>query len=281
MYAAIHLLRRYLEAGFLFFDQYYKMKDVEKPVPPGKWLRPAVFAPFTTLAAAQSTRHGGVSSGPYTSMNLGKSTDDDPACVAENRRIFCAGLGFQPEQLAWSYQVHGDLVRLALEPGGAEGYDALVTHLPGILLAVSVADCTPVLIYDARHQVVAAVHAGWKGSAAQLVGKTLRLMRDHYDTEGADCYAFVGACIDVCSFEVGAEVAEAFDDSVKRFDAQRGKFMVDLKQANARQLLNFGVPETQLEISPYDTFRDHAHFFSHRADKGTTGRMLAAIGMLP
>lgn len=243
-------------------------------------IQPKIFAQFPNLAAAQSTRHGGVSPAPYHSLNLGKSTADDPANVVENRRRFCASLGFQPAQIAWSKQVHGDQIRLITEPGGAEGFDALVTNVPGILLAVSVADCTPILVYDARQQAMAAIHAGWRGTVAEIVAKTLIFMQKAFGTSGEDCFAYIGACIDECSFEVGDEVAVAFTEPFKRFDAQAGKFFVDLKKANAAQLLAFGIPEAQIEISPYCTMRHSTDFFSHRKDKGLTGRGLGVIGLL-
>ncbi len=240
---------------------------------------PTIFAQFPNIAAAQSTRHGGISPAPYYALNLGKSTADDPANVAENRRRFCAALGFETAQMAWSRQVHGDQIRQATAPGGSEGFDALVTNVPGILLAVSVADCTPILIYDARQQAVAAIHAGWRGTVAGIVAKTMKYMEQAFGTQGTDCFAYIGACIDECSFEVGDEVAEEFTESFKRFDVERGKFFVDLKKANAAQLLGFGVPQNQLEISPYCTVVHHSDFFSHRKDGGVTGRGMGVIGL--
>ena len=241
--------------------------------------RPVVFQQFDHVVAGQSTRHGGVSPAPWHSLNLGKSTDDALANVAENRRRFCAALGFQVDQMAWSRQTHGDQIRLVTTPGGSEGFDALVTNVPGILLAVSVADCTPILLYDAKNKAIAAVHAGWRGTAAQLVAKTLDFMAEQFGTQGVHCYAFIGACIDECSFEVGDEVAAAFDADFKRFDPESNKFFVDLKRANAAQCLAFGIPPSQLEISPYSTVLDNGDFFSHRKEQGVTGRMLGVIGM--
>ncbi|MBV6439953.1 MAG: peptidoglycan editing factor PgeF [Haliscomenobacteraceae bacterium CHB4] len=241
--------------------------------------QPSIFRRFPRLVAAESTRHGGVSPAPYDSLNLGKNTGDDPANVAENRRRFCAALGFSTEQMAWSMQVHADQVLLVTEAGGAEGYDALITGQPGILLAVSVADCTPVLIFDSKNEAVGAVHAGWPGTAARLVEKTLQRMAEAFGTEGRDCYTYVGTCIDECSFEVGEEVAFRFDTAFKWYDATRGKFMVDLKKANTAQLQAFGIPDDQIEISPYSTVLDNVDYFSHRKEKGTTGRMLAVIGL--
>lgn len=241
--------------------------------------KPSVFSRFPRLVAAESTRHGGVSPAPYASLNMGKNTGDDPANVAENRRRFCAALGFSTAQMAWSVQVHADRVLHVTEAGGAEGFDALITDRPGILLAVSVADCAPILIFDSKHEAMGAVHAGWPGTAARLVEKTLQRMAAAFGTEGRDCYAYVGTCIDECSFEVGEEVAVRFDAAFKRFDVARGKFMVDLKKANAAQLQAFGIPEGQIEISPYSTVLDNGDYFSHRKEKGTTGRMLAVIGL--
>ena len=228
--------------------------------------------------AAESTRHGGVSLGPYQSLNLGKSTDDDPAHVLENRRRFCAALGFQPEQLAVSRQIHGDHILRVDGPGQFEGFDALVTDQPGILLAVSVADCTPILIFDQKHRVVAAIHAGWRGTVAGLVGKTLQRMAAEFSSVGTDCWAYVGTCIDECLFTVGEEVAAVFGDDFKRFDAEKRQFVVDLKKANLHQLLAFGLPADQTEVSHFSTVLHNDRYFSHRHAGGVTGRMLAVIG---
>jgi polyphenol oxidase len=198
--------------------------------------------------------------------------------VAENRRRFAAALGFEPEQLAWSFQVHGDAIWQAEAPGGTEGCDALITNQPNVILAVSTADCTPILIWDNRHRAAAAIHAGWRGTVAQLVTKTLNQMAKRYGTDGTDCYAYVGTCISLTHFEVGDEVAAQFAPALKVWDEQRSKYRVDLKRANALQLLDFGIPPQQIELSPYCTIGDQQDYFSHRASGGTTGRMLSVIG---
>ncbi len=242
--------------------------------------RPAIFTRFPHLTAAESTRHGGVSPTPYHSLNLGKSTGDSPENVAENRRRFCTALGFESAQLAWSKQVHGDLIWSLTQPGGAEGFDALVTASPGVLLTVSVADCVPVLIFDSKNEAVAAIHAGWRGTVVGIVRKTMEHMATQFGTQAADCFTYIGTCIDECSFEVGEEVAEAFDEAFKRWDTERSKFFIDLKKANAAQLYAFGIPASQVEISPYSTVLHNADYFSHRLEKGMTGRMMGGIGLL-
>lgn len=241
--------------------------------------KPAIFEPFPHLIAAESTRHGGVSPAPFHALNLGKSTADNPDNVAENRRRFCAALDFETNQLAWSKQVHGTDIRHVTSPGGAAGFDALISAEPGVMLAVSVADCTPILIYDAKNRAVAAVHAGWRGTVGAIAAETLLRMQAEFGTSGADCRVYIGTCIDECSFEVGEEVAEAFRADFKRWDAERQKFFVDLKKANLAQVLDFGVPETQFEVSPFSTVLHNEDYFSHRHEKGTTGRMMAVIGI--
>jgi len=242
-------------------------------------IKPVIFGQFDGVSAGQSTRHGGVSPAPYYTLNLGKSTGDAQENVVENRRRFAAALGFNPAQMAWSRQVHGDAIKLVTEPGGDEGYDALVTNVPGILLAVSVADCGSILIYDRENQAVAAIHAGWKGTAAGIVSSTLKFMAHHFGSRAETCYAYLGACISANAFEVDEDVASQFADPFKRFEPQRQKHLVDLKSANAAWCLDFGIPQAQIELSALCTVGDNEYFFSHRKEKGLTGRGMVGIGV--
>jgi len=239
---------------------------------------PSLFTAFPNLVAAESTRQGGVSPAPYDSLNLGINTEDDPANVEANRSLFFAELGLSADRVASSYQVHGSQILTATAPGRYEGYDALITDQPNQFVTVTVADCTPILIYDSRTGAVAAVHAGWRGAAAEIVRQTLTAMRQAFGTEPVDCHAYVGTCIDACSFEVGAEVAAAFPENVRRYDEAVQKHFVDLKTANAQQLIASGVPAGQIEISPFSTVSDAGEYFSYRREGGKTGRMLAIIG---
>lgn len=239
---------------------------------------PFIFSQFNHLIAAESTRHGGVSSPPFSSLNLGINTQDSFENVQTNRAIFFQQLGIEETQFASSFQVHGAEVQIVEKGGRAEGYDALVTNQPNVFVGVTVADCTPILIFDSKQLAVGAVHAGWRGTVAEIVHKTLVTMAETYGTQAKDCFAYVGTCIDECSFEVGEEVAEQFAPAFKRFDAQLGKYLVDLKSANAAQLAAFGIPKNQIEISSYSTITHNEAFFSYRLEKGKTGRMLAVIG---
>lgn len=241
-------------------------------------LRPKIFKDLNVIAA-QSTRLGGVSSLSYSSMNLGMSVNDLKENVIKNRELFFGELGISLGQLVISKQVHGNNVFVATEPAITEGYDALITNIPNVFLAISIADCTPILIYDTKNKAVAGIHAGWKGTVAEIVKHTLHKMQLEYGTEGKDCQAYIGACISYSNFEVGEEVATHFDKAFRRFDAEKQKWFVDLKAVNKKQLLGFGVPVENIEISQYCTVKNEELFFSHRRDKGISGRMMAVIGM--
>lgn len=243
-------------------------------------LQPKIFN-SSKIIAAQSTRLGGVSPAPFSSMNLGLSVNDDEGNVWKNRELFFGKLGIELSQVSRCYQVHGNDVLIVNEPLTNEKFDAQITNIPNIYLAVSIADCTPILIHDEKNNAVAAIHAGWRGTAGAIVNKALQLMKENYGTEGKDCKAFIGACISYDNFEVGVEVAINFDSSQKRFDEQKQKWFVNLKKANQQQLLEFGVLENNIEISNYCTVENNNTFFSHRKEKGVTGRMMAVIGVRP
>lgn len=241
-------------------------------------IRPEIFDPAKVIAA-QSSRIGGVSPKPYDSLNLGMSVQDDETNVLKNRELFFGTLGIHPSQVTKSHQVHGTNVLLVNEPITTEGYDGLITNKPGVFLAVSIADCTPILIHDEKNNAVAAIHAGWRGTAGKIVSNALALMKKEFDTEGKDCRAFIGACIGYENFEVGSEVAAHFNEDTKRFDDQKQKWFVDLKAANKHLLTETGVLPGNIEISDLCTVRNNDLLFSHRAGNGKTGRMMALIGI--
>lgn len=231
------------------------------------------------VIAAQSTRKGGISLPPYSSMNLGLFVNDQAENVIKNRELFFGKLGIPLEHIVLSKHVHGVKVYVANSPIITEGYDALITNKPNLFLAVSIADCTPILIYDYVNNAVAAIHAGWKGTVAEIIKHTLQKMNEVYNTKGSDCIAYIGTCIGYDNFEVGEEVAQHFEDAFKKFNAQKQKWFVDLKSSNKKQLLDFGLPSENIELSPYCTVNDEDLFFSHRRDNGITGRMMAVIGL--
>ncbi|MFM1836517.1 MAG: hypothetical protein RJA04_1205 [Bacteroidota bacterium] len=234
-------------------------------------LRPKIFAHIPQLVAGISTRHGGVSSQAYQSLNLGVHTEDDPEAITQNLSLFCADLGISPESLARSYQVHGAEIWQTSLPGYQSGYDAIISETTGIFAGVGIADCCPILLADPVRRVSAAIHAGWKGTVAQIVHKTASTLIAA-GSNPADILAYIGPCISLDRFEVGDEVAAQFEHKEKRGE----RWHVDLKATNAAQLRNLGI--TQIEISEYCTVEQNDVFFSHRQEKGITGRMLAGVG---
>jgi YfiH family protein len=212
-----------------------------------------------------------VSSQAYQSLNLGVHTDDDPEAITQNLSLFCADLGISPESLARSYQVHGAEIWQTNLPGYQSGYDAIISETPGIIAGVGIADCCPILLANPVRRVAAAIHAGWKGTVAQIVHKTASTLIAA-GSNPADILAYIGPCISLDRFEVGDEVAAKFEHKEKRGE----RWHVDLKATNAAQLQRLGI--TQIEISDYCTVEHKDVFFSHRREKGITGRMLAVIG---
>jgi YfiH family protein len=231
------------------------------------------------LLAIESTRWGGVSTQPYSSLNLGAFTNDLKEAVQRNKEILYTDLGINGDQIASSFQCHGNEVLNVIEPGYYEGFDALITNKKDIFLQILVADCTPILLFDPQNEVVAAIHAGWRGTANNIVQKTLEKMKDVFNTNPSDCFAYVGTCISQPFFEVDEDVAEYFDQEFYVFDKEKNKYFIDLKDCNVRALSDAGLMKNHIAVSPFCTVKDNHLFFSHRHEKGTTGRFGVIIGM--
>lgn len=242
------------------------------------YLQPQIFNSEEGIVAGFSTRTGGVSEAPYTTLNLGLSTNDDKEAVLENRRRLFEAVGFSINDLAITGQVHGTELIDVDKPGLFVGYDAIVTKTPGIMLCLSAADCASVLISDAKNGVIGACHAGWRGTVGQIVTKTIDAMLER-GASISPLRAYISPCISAENFEVGVEVAERFDPEFVRTIPGKTKPHVDLKQAIKTQLLDHGVSEAAIETSQHCTFADRKRFFSHRAEKGKTGRHMGFIGM--
>lgn len=238
-----------------------------------------IFSFNDHLLAIESTRNGGSSDGAYASLNLGAFTNDLKEAVQRNKELLYTDLGINGYQIASSFQCHGNEVLNVVEPGYYEGFDALITNKKNIFLQILVADCTPILLFDPVHEVIAAIHAGWRGTANAIVQKTLDKMTFHFHTKPSDCFAYVGTCISQPFFEVDKDVAENFDQEFYVFDKEKDKYFIDLKACNARALSTAGLMKNHITISPFCTVKDNHLFFSHRHEKGTTGRFGVIIGM--
>ena len=241
-------------------------------------IRPGIFSAFREICALQTTRHGGISPEPFASLNLGHNTSDNPEHVQRNRQILCHRLGIDPSSLVTADQVHGTKVRHVVKGGHHAGYDAFVTDRANVYLCILTADCFPLLIYDYEHKAAGAVHAGWKGTAANVAGITLGAMQERFGTSPSACRAWIGTGISGNAYEVGKEVADRFAGKHLSISAD-GKIMLNLASANLDQLTGAGIPRSSIELSPFCTAGNNRDFFSHRRENGKTGRMIALIGI--
>ena len=263
---------------------------------------------FGWLRHGFSTRAGGVST-VYgeRSLNLGWTKDDETAAVAENRRRFVNAVGGEDRlELVGLRQVHSDTVWMIGEGDGAlegrlqtadgkavlEG-DGLITDVPGVLIGVGTADCVPVLVVDGKKKVVAAFHAGWRGTVAGIVQLGVARMVNEYGSRVEDLEAAVGPSIGACCYAVGHEVHREFgarfgyaEELFRAGDEEDlAKWYLDLWEANLRQLLNAGLKEEQITVIGECTAcaQDESgamKYFSHRGEKGLAGRMLSVVGVV-
>lgn len=235
-----------------------------------------------------TTRYGGVSRGEWASLNLGSNRGDDPAAVRENYRRVAALLGAEIDGCCVTKQVHGVEVRVVTEadrhvcmstvPYEADG---LVTDRRGLPLLCFIADCVPVLLCDAEAGVIAAVHCGWRSATGDILGVTLKKMAA-LGASPERIFAAVGPSIGSCCFETDRDVPDAVEAWLggteglveRRAD---GKYLVDLRGANARRLTQLGVPAAQIDLSEECTFCSHDKYWSHRYTRGRRGSQAAGI----
>ncbi|MCQ2558188.1 MAG: peptidoglycan editing factor PgeF [Oscillospiraceae bacterium] len=236
-----------------------------------------------------TTRHGGVSTGALASLNLGSNRGDTPENVRENYRRLCAFLGSEIDDCVVTRQVHGNEVRIVTEADKHQvltrvPYDAdgIVTNRPGLPIICFTADCVPVLLYDEVNRVAGAIHCGWRSSVSDILGNAIAQMKK-LGAEEAHICAALGPAIGSCCFETDDDVPDAVTAYlngeteglfVRRSD---GKTMVDLRGANRVRLLQLGLKEEHIDISPECTFCCHDKYWSHRYTKGVRGTQASAI----
>lgn len=239
--------------------------------------------------AVFSTRRGGVSAGPYATMNLGRGVGDDPAAVEENEGRFARASGWDPTRRARVRQVHGTAVHQAdtLVSDTVPEADALITAVTSPVLTMLVADCVPVYLYDPVRQAAGLVHAGWRGTVAGAAGATLAALCRAYGTRPADVVAAIGPSIGPCCYEVDESVRAPLEQAFPRHwqalaaPAGPGHWRLDLRAANARALSAAGVAPRHIHVTAYCTSCQQELFFSHRKSGGRAGRLMAALSLLP
>jgi polyphenol oxidase len=235
------------------------------------------------IAHGVTTRHGGVSSGPYGSLNLSLSVQDDDQAVHENKRRVAAVFQSEPDALLTTKQVHGngvatvDVDRWALEQSPRA--DAIITDQPGALLLQRFADCVPLFFADSSGRAVGLAHAGWRGTVLNVARATVEAMSASYRTKPADLVVGIGPSIGPCCFEVGLDVADQLCDAPRVVLKQSPLPHVDLWEANRLALLSAGVMPEAIEIAGICTRCNPMDYFSHRALGYPAGRFGGVIGL--
>lgn len=256
-----------------------------------------LFGKEENIVHFTTTREGGVSRGAFASFNMGNFSDDNPLYIRENREILARMFFMDINRFIVPHQTHGTKVLtidkefLALDNASAieilYGVDATITAEKDIFLCATTADCVPVILYDRKSKVTAAVHAGWKGTVGRIVEKTVIEMERQFGSSTADMIAGIGPAIAGSYYEVGDEVVERFhnegfdisDTTLFRKRTSASRYHIDLKEINRRELVRQGVPEENIEKSSLCTFEREDLFFSARRQTGNSGRMLTGIMM--
>lgn len=245
-----------------------------------------------------TTRSGGVSSGSFSSFNMGNFSDDDPLKISENREILARMFYLTPDHFITPHQTHGtgvltiDQEFLSLDRSEMierlYGVDATLTREKGIFLCATVADCVPILLYDRNKEVIAAIHAGWRGSAGRIVEKTIHEMEHRFGLSPADLLGAIGPAISKNHYEVGEDVMNSFtlngfdlnDPLLSTADIASSRWRIDLKEINRRELIRLGVKANNIEMSELCTYEGSDLFFSARRQTVHSGRMLCGIMMV-
>lgn len=233
------------------------------------------------------TRLGGVSRSPFAELNVGHLVGDQLAAVEANHRLIYQTLGLSSNEVVTARQVHGNSVAV-VGPNHLgkilPATDALISGTPGVSLMLRFADCLPIFLYDPERRIIGLGHAGWRGTVAELAKRMASMMIEDLESNPTKIVAGLGPAIGPCCYEVGPEVAESLRARLKDKDwgkalhrMEGGAFRVNLWEANCRQLKEAGIQE--IEISNICTACHTEEFFSHRAERGRTGRFAAVIGI--
>ena len=233
-------------------------------------------------------RRGGKSAGPYAGLNTSYRVGDDPKVVSQNVCDVKLAAGIHDGRVVTMRQVHGDYIvevkdKKLKEAGEA---DAMITGERDIFLAVLTADCVPLLFVAPKQKLVAAVHAGWRGTLAGIADKTVRLFKSQYDVEASDLEVALGPSIGACCYEVQNDVTVPLMKKWGKLTSpsifvKEGKSFVNLRRLNRDILRASGVPGNQLyRIGPC-TSCSVDEFFSYRRERNETGRQMSFIGWLP
>lgn len=237
-----------------------------------------------------STRVGGFSKAPFSDLNLALHVGDEQTVVLKNRKQLAKNLQISLENFVFANQTHSENIFVVTRENYSSGVfeqasaiknvDAFVTKEKNIAIAVLVADCVPILLFDKEQKVIAVIHAGWQGTLKEITKKTVEKMIRKFDCQSKNIIVGIGPSIGPCHFEVQEDVfsqfAKVFGDENKTLIKEADKLFIDLWELNKQQLLGVGISKENIEIMKKCTVCENEDFFSVRKEK-ITGRFIAGI----
>ncbi len=254
-----------------------------------------ILAPFDSLCHGITTRQGGASEAPYDELNVGLHVGDCADRVVQNRRRACRALDVDFERCTFAQQVHGDTVRIAAEDSAGAGRrsfddgtpetDGLVVTCPGVTVAVVVADCVPLLLYDPERHTGAVVHAGWRGTGARIAEKAVAFLARECSSRPEALLAGIGPAIGGCCYEVSSDIVETLShgrgSEAAVVEERDGRWHVDLAGANWQQLTQAGLRPGNIELSRICTACRSDEVYSERKLGRPTGRFGLFLSLRP
>ena len=222
-----------------------------------------------------TTRKYGVSPPPFDSLNLGLKTSDNTLNIRNNHEIVYNYLGIDETQAAFMEQVHGDTVIVSETGGISPKTDGLITSKCGLMLGVKIADCIPLLLFEPVHNVIGAIHCGWRSIKANIAEKAIAKMVDELQASPENIVAVMGPSAESCCYEIGRDIAAHFNSS--SLIERNGLLYLDLKAELRVHLLTGGLISSNIEIISDCTICNKELYFSHRRDNKKSGRMMGYI----
>lgn len=206
--------------------------------------------------------------------------------VKSNFEDVCNYLKLGKDRLISPVQTHSNNVKVASKRIEAfPNTDGLILHETDIGVYLNFADCTPIILYDKKHNVGAVLHAGWRGTAGQISTNAIKILKKNYLTNLEDLYAVIGPSIGICCYNIGEDVYNQLKGTVSKIEpyctAIYEKLYIDLKGINKQQLLDLGIPKNNIDVCPYCTSCNNDMFFSHRKENGTSSRLSAVLRLKP
>ena len=239
-------------------------------------LKPYIFNNYPEILFGFSTKVSSETKSPYY-FNLSYSVGDEKNLVDKNRKDFFESIGLTIETVGYQRQIHSDIVQVIGCGGDNGASDALITNKKNLGLAIAVADCTPIFIYDKKNKVIGAVHSGWQGTENAILLKTLIKLQKEFSSKPENMIVYIGPSISQINYEVGKEVAEKFDQTFVK--PKRDKYLLDISGINYQILLDFGIPKNQIQKSELCSYEFSTLLHSYRRDGNLSGRSLGVIAI--